>query len=76
MRFIETPAFTDSLLKTLSDEEYRSLQIALMLRPTVGPAIRGSGRLRKARWGAAGESGAVFASSTTGMSRVTRSTFF
>ena len=25
-----------------------------MLRPALGPVIRGSGRLRKARWGASG----------------------
>ena len=54
MRFIETPVFTDSLLKTLSDDEYGSLQIALMLRPVLGPVIRGGGGLRKARWGAGG----------------------
>ena len=54
VRFIETPVFTDSVEKTLSDEEYRSLQIALMLRPALGAVIRGSGGLRKARWGIAG----------------------
>lgn len=34
----------------LSDEDYRSLQIALMLRPEQGPVIRGGGGLRKVRW--------------------------
>ena len=45
---------TDSLLKTLSDDEYGALQIALMLRPALGPVIRGGGGLRKVRWGAGG----------------------
>ena len=34
----------------LDDEEYRSLQLALLLRPQQGPLIRGSGGLRKIRW--------------------------
>lgn len=51
MRFVETQVFTDCLLENLSDEEYRSLQLALVFRPRLGPIIRGSGGLRKARWG-------------------------
>ncbi len=31
-------------------EEYRQLQLALLLRPTQGDLIRGSGGLRKIRW--------------------------
>lgn len=31
-------------------EEYRQLQLALLLRPTQGELIRGSGGLRKIRW--------------------------
>ena len=54
MRFVETPVFTGCLLETLTDDEYRSLQTALMLRPTHGAVIRGGGGLRKARWGAGG----------------------
>jgi hypothetical protein len=38
----------------LSAEEYRQLQIALLLRPEQGAVIRGSGGLRKLRWGVAG----------------------
>ncbi len=49
MRFVETPIFT-KVISQLDDEEYRSLQIALMLRPEQGPVIRGAGGLRKVRW--------------------------
>ena len=48
MRFVETPIFT-KIITRLDDEEYRSLQIALMLRPEQGPIIRGAGGLRKMR---------------------------
>jgi hypothetical protein len=33
MRFIETPIFTREIGAFLSDEEYRSLQLALLFRP-------------------------------------------
>ena len=55
MRFIETPIFTKELRKSLRDEEYRSLQLALILRPEQGDIIPGSGGLRKIRWGAKGK---------------------
>ena len=48
MRFVETPIFTKIITELLDDDEYRSLQIALMLRPEQG--IRGAGGLRKVRW--------------------------
>lgn len=50
MRFVETPIFTKVIERLLSADDYRSLQIALMLRPEQGPVIRGSGGLRKLRW--------------------------
>lgn len=50
MRFIETPIFTADIERELSLEEYRQLQLALLLRPTQGDLIRGSGGLRKIRW--------------------------
>jgi hypothetical protein len=50
MRFVETPVFTSSVARHLSDESYRQLQIALLLRPEQGPVIPGSGGLRKVRW--------------------------
>jgi mRNA-degrading endonuclease RelE of RelBE toxin-antitoxin system len=52
MRFVETRVFTDLICKTLDDDEYRALQSSLLLRPEQGPVIRGSGGLRKIRWGA------------------------
>lgn len=54
MRFIETPIFTEDAERDLSLEEYRQLQVALLLRPTQGARIRGSGGLRKLRWSRAG----------------------
>src|SRR3990172_9489677 len=50
MRFVETPVFTKRLRDLLPDEDYRTLQIALLLRPEQGPLIKGSGGLRKVRW--------------------------
>jgi hypothetical protein len=50
MRFVETPVFTGAVERLLDDEEYRRLQIALMLRPEQGPLIPASGGLRKVRW--------------------------
>jgi hypothetical protein len=50
MRFVETPVFTKRLKDLLEDEEYRTLQVALLLRPEQGPLIKGGGGLRKIRW--------------------------
>lgn len=50
MRFIETPVFTSLVRRHLPDEQYRALQLALLLRPEQGALIRGSGGLRKLRW--------------------------
>jgi mRNA-degrading endonuclease RelE of RelBE toxin-antitoxin system len=54
MRFIETPIFTRTVRVLVSDDDYRALQMALMLRPQQGTVIRGSGGLRKIRWGGSG----------------------
>lgn len=54
MRFIETPIFTEDVSNELSSDEYREMQVALMLRPEQGAVIRGSGGLRKIRWRRAG----------------------
>jgi len=54
MRFVETPVFTAAVTSLLSDEEYRQLQLALVIRPEHGALIRGSGGLRKLRWGGRG----------------------
>lgn len=54
MRFIETPIFSEDVSNELSLDEYRQMQVALMLRPEQGAVIRGSGGLRKIRWHRAG----------------------
>ena len=54
MCFVETPVFTSLVRRHLSDESYRALQLALLLRPEQGTVIRGSGGLRKLRWAAEG----------------------
>ena len=54
MRFVETHVFTAAILRHLDDDEYRRLQIALILRPEQGPVIQGSGGLRKVRWATTG----------------------
>ena len=50
MIFIETSIFTKEVQRLISDDNYRMLQAALMLRPDAGSLIRGSGGLRKIRW--------------------------
>ena len=52
--FIETRLFTRLVLEYLSDEEYGSLQRALIKEPDAGPVIPGSGGVRKLRWAAPG----------------------
>ena len=54
MRFPETHAFTALVQRRLTEDEYRRLQLALASQPKLGPVIRGTGRLRKLRWSAAG----------------------
>lgn len=43
MRFVETSIFTAEAKGLLPDDEYRALQVALMLRPGQGVVIPGSG---------------------------------
>lgn len=50
MVFVETPIFTSQILGLVPDEQYRALQLALMLRPEQGPLMQGGGGLRKVRW--------------------------
>ena len=50
MRFVETPIFTKKVLSSIEDEDYRALQLALVLRPEQGKLIAGTGGLRKIRW--------------------------
>jgi mRNA-degrading endonuclease RelE of RelBE toxin-antitoxin system len=55
VRFIETPIFTQELKGLLSDEQYRSIQLALLFRPKQGPVIPRSGGLRKMRCRSSGK---------------------
>ena len=50
MHFTETPIFTSQVKLLLSDEEYRGLQLALVLRPEQGAVVPGCGGIRKLRW--------------------------
>jgi len=43
MRFVETTIFTRQIVGLLTDDEYRALQAALVLRPEQGALIKGSG---------------------------------
>ena len=55
MIFIETPIFTEDLLKLLSEDEYAEFQEYLALYPTAGEVIQQTGDLRKIRWSAQGK---------------------
>jgi len=52
--FIETKLFSRLVADVLTDEEYSSLQNALIKDPEAGDLIPGSGGIRKLRWGVAG----------------------
>jgi hypothetical protein len=52
--FVETKLFTRLVQEYLSDDEYSKLQQALIANPEIGAVIRGSGGIRKLRWGLAG----------------------
>jgi len=53
--FVETSVFSGLLQEILPDDDYRSLQTALALRPEQGALIQGSGGLRKLRWALRGK---------------------
>jgi len=50
MIIIETSIFSHLIQEIMSDDDYRSLQEALITKPDAGDVIRGSGGLRKVRW--------------------------
>lgn len=54
LTFVETKLFTRLVQQYLSDDEYAELQRALADNPDAGDLIRGSGGVRKLRWGLAG----------------------
>lgn len=59
--FIESPLFSKYLSDYLADDEYLALQEYLCEHPEAGDIIRGSGGVRKLRWGrqGSGKSGGV-----------------
>jgi len=54
MKFVETAVFTRIVKSALPDDDYRTLQTVLLLRPEQGALIPGTGGLRKIRWGGKG----------------------
>ena len=54
LTFIETKLFTSLVRQYLADDDYAALQQALVANPDAGDVIRGSGGVRKLRWGVAG----------------------
>lgn len=50
MELIETSLFTKQVQATLSDRDYRFLQLHLVAHPDAGDLIPRSGGLRKLRW--------------------------
>jgi len=55
MVFVETPIFTRQVQDLLSEDLYRGLQEDLRKHPDAGSKIKGSGGLRKLRWGKEGQ---------------------
>lgn len=51
---VETSIFTRRILELMDDDDYRTLQTALIERPDSGAILRGSGGIRKLRWGVPG----------------------
>ena len=54
LTFVESKLFTSLVHKYLPDDEYAALQQALTDNPEAGDMMRGSGGVRKMRWGTAG----------------------
>lgn len=50
MVIIETNLFTKLITEMMSDDDYKSLQEALINRPDMGVIIKQGGGLRKVRW--------------------------
>lgn len=54
LTFIETKLFTRLVQNYFTDDEYAELQNSIVANPEAGDIIRGSGGVRKLRWGVAG----------------------
>ena len=55
MIFIETPIFTEDLLRLLTADEYTEVQNFLAANPLAGDLIQQTGGLRKIRWSSGGK---------------------
>lgn len=55
MKFIETSGFSKIRENYFDDSQFNMLQLYLMDRPDAGDIIRGSGGVRKLRWGLQGQ---------------------
>jgi len=54
LTFIETKLFTRLVHDYFTDDEYAALQNSIVANPEAGDVMRGSGGVRKLRWGLAG----------------------
>ena len=54
IEFIETPRFSRIREQYFDDSQFRLLQLYLLDRPDAGDIIKGSGGIRKLRWGQQG----------------------
>ncbi len=54
MVIIETTIFTRTINESMSDDQYRELQNAVVGNPEAGDLIKKSGGLRKLRWNPGG----------------------
>jgi mRNA-degrading endonuclease RelE of RelBE toxin-antitoxin system len=54
LTFVETKLFTQLVVNYFSDDEYAALQNAIAANPEAGDVIKGSGGVRKLRWGLSG----------------------
>lgn len=50
MEFIETSAFTRIITQLMPDDDYKTMQEAMIAQPDIGNIIKGTGGLRKFRW--------------------------
>jgi mRNA-degrading endonuclease RelE of RelBE toxin-antitoxin system len=55
MEFIETSGFSKIRENYFDDSQFNMLQLYLMDRPDAGNIIKGSGGIRKLRWGMQGQ---------------------
>ncbi len=55
MEFIETSGFSKIRENYFDDSQFNMLQLYLMDRPDAGNIIKGSGGIRKLRWGLPGQ---------------------